>query len=159
MIARINAHCLLLEDGETEIKIPLRAIFEGLSAEDRHQMAEAITWDAIEQEAMDRLAGQSECWSSEDDTLRLQFLARVEAHLLSGRVWSALGHLDAVAKNITCHEHLYWLLWHDESTRNWFPAWAKAHGVESNYTHDLPDYAALRKLVEDALAALKGGEK
>ena len=155
---RIDGRNLVVEDDQGfGLTLPLYDLFQSLSSDDRCDVAEALTWDAVLAEAVKRLTDDSTSWSGDDHCLTLDVLCKMEKTVASGYCWTNLRNLNKALHNITSHTHLYWKLWHDEEHGQWFHQWARDNGIESSYTSKLPDYEALEALVKQAFADLKAG--
>lgn len=143
------------------LSLDVSTILDSLTEEDRMRLAEHLCWGEIMKEAVNRLVDDSPNWRSDDQKIRLDFLLRVETRLLSGYKWDILRDLNTLAKNLTSHRDIYWLMVHDENEeRNRiFRDFFREKGIESNYTHKLPDYESLKKLVEDNLSEAASGIK
>ena len=139
------------DDNGLHVEVKLYQIFEQLSPEERGQCAEAITWQAIMDEAINRLLGESQSWSSNDRLLNLRVLTEVERRFLRFD-YSVLYNLLQLSKDMATHEHIYWKLVNDTE---WGRRWLSENGIESNYTSDLPDHKALVRLVNEKLDAMR----
>ena len=143
-----------LINGELKLEaIDIYELFENMSEEDKDKLAEMFTWDRILKAAIKRLTGESMDSADSDDKLTLEVLTKMEIHLLSGYTWSILRNLDALAQNMITHEHIYWLMYHEQSEGfgMTFHDWLNEHKIESNYTSKCPSYVEFREFVEKKL--------
>jgi len=132
-----------------------------MSKDERRELAEALTWNEIMEEAARRMIGESENSSSEDVTIALNFLCKMEDHLLSGYKWDWLRSLNELSKGMIAHEHLYWKMRYDPVHASFFYEWLKANNIKSQYTSDFKEHKELVEYVENTLTtfANKGEEK
>ena len=103
------------------------------TAETRMKIAEALCWDEVMIEAMKRLAGNSDSYSSDDDKTGREFLRQVEDHALRSR-HTLLARLVNGWRDTFFETRLYWKMYRDEKHRDFFQNWLKLNGFEvSNY--------------------------
>lgn len=141
-----------IKDGIINIKIDAYNLIQELTKGEKRELAEALTWGEIMEEAARRMIGESECSGGKDKTITLNFLAKMEGHLLSGYLWSWLNNLNELSQSMTAHEHVYWKMWHDSDHSGFFQEWLERNGIESQYTSELKDHKELRDYVEKTLA-------
>jgi len=142
---------ILIKNGTISFQFDLREFIDQLEDDEKMQLVEFLTWEKVMEEAVKRLIGESESWGSDDDILTIEVLSKMEQNVLSGYKWSYLRDLDRLSKDLTAHEHLYWKMYHDPINGAFFRKWLSENNIESNYTHNLPDYQSLRKFVEEKL--------
>lgn len=148
-----------LIEGELKLEgINIYELFEDMSEDDKDRLTEMFTWHRILKAAVKRLTGESGDFGGSDKQLTLDVLAKMERHLLSGYKWGVLSKLDSLAQNSIAHEHIYWLMYHEEdkSLREVFREWLDKRGIKSNYMSEYPSYREFRKFVEDKLDEFGG---
>lgn len=128
---------IVIEKGGVRIELNFSKLAESLSREDRMNMASALCWDEVMQEAIDRLAGQSEAWSSTDSEKSFEFLKQQIVDKALQLKFHAFSKVRDDLRDMFFESRLYWKLYHDETLPEKFDVWAwlKANGFEgSNYT-------------------------
>lgn len=144
---------LVIAGEQATTTLNLFQVFDSLDEASKLLVAEKLCWGVVLNEAMRRLAAESDSWSSDDYALRLEMLAKAERYLASGYKWSALRDLERLCQDTAAHEHIYWKLYHGPE---WGKSWLKANGIESNYTGRFASFEALKRHVEATLEALAG---
>ena len=145
---------------DRNIKIDLYRLFEQMNVDDRKKCAEAITWDAIFEVAIDRMLHKNDDFAGGTDTLMaVKLLSQLETATLSYH-WEIISDIRQKIHDIAHHDHLYWKLYHDEIYGNWFKGWAKANGIGSNYDDSTPEFSEFMKEIKDMFEkALKQKEQ
>ena len=100
---------LVVEEGSLFFSVDLFRLMEGLDADAARQMAEAITWDSVLDEAVRRLTGKGENSSSADERLTVGVLSEME-YRLAGRSWAVLSDILDVGRQIRSRERLWAVL-------------------------------------------------
>jgi len=144
------------------IKIDLYRLFEQMNIDDRRKCAEAITWDAIFEVAIDRMLHKNDDFAGGTDTLMaVKLLSQLEDATLAYN-WEIISDVRQKIHDIAHHDHLYWKLYHDERYGKWFREWAEANGIGSNYDEMTPGYSEFMKeikgMFEEALKVKESGK-
>jgi len=150
-----------IRNGMLTVDVNIYDLIEELSKDERRELAEALTWNEIMEEAARRMIGESECSGGEDDTIALDFLCKMEDRLQSGYVWSWLKDLNELSREMVAHEHLYWKMRYDPVHAEFFHTWLKVNNIKSQYTSEFKEHKELVEFVEETLRkfANKDGEK
>jgi len=140
-----------IKDGKLHIVVDIYERIQELTKDERRELAEALTWNEIMEEAARRMMGESEWSGGNEDTIALDFLCKMEDRLLSGYIWSWLKGLNDLSKEMVVHEHLYWKMRHDPIHASFFYEWLKANDIESQYTSEFKEHKELVEFVENTL--------
>ena len=113
-----------------------------MTTEQRQALAKDLCWDEIMQEALERLAGTSDCYNGNDGNAAFEFL---RDQIVDQALNIKFGAFDRVRGKIQGHlfdSRLYWSLLHNRNTLpnsdveigEWFRQWSRVNGFEdSNY--------------------------
>ena len=138
---------LKTESGDFTVKVNLYDHFQNeVNDEQRMRLAEAIGWDNVYKYVIDRLCHDDtgHCWQyPEKDVLKV--MSRMEQQFSKHYFWGAVENLNRMAKNMSSHEQIYWTLYHGT---DWGAEWLRKHGIESNYTTEMPDIDNFRKMIQ-----------
>ena len=156
MNAEIEDHCLVVTADGFEARFELSRIFETMSGEEKEQLARALCFGHVMDEALKRLTGDSEWWDSEDKERGARLLASIGENSLSGAfgIWSKL--IES-AKSTTSHEHIYWLLYHMDEWPNYKTPrdWLNGAGISDNHVNDSIPFATWRRDLELKLGEMR----
>lgn len=152
---------LTVKDGLLSASIDLSELADSLNEESQEAFADAICWDWVMDAALRRLTGNGYLWSGGDGRMTAEVLARMEAFAGRNVKYHVLANLDEFAKNLACHHHIYWTLWHSTDIPDGRGGmrggadWLQRHEIESNHTTDLPSPKELmdyvQKRIDEAL--------
>lgn len=149
---------ITIKEGQVSFGFNLTEFLDSLTDEEKQEVVEHITWDAVMKQAVQRLIGESDSYQSDDDLLSLEVLTKMENNLLSGYKWTYLAELNRLSRDIAAHEHIYWKMFHDPIHSDFFEKWMKENGIESNYTGEWENHERFRRLVETKLTAFSGDQ-
>lgn len=147
---------ITINQGQVSFGFNLSEFLDNLTDEEKQEVVEHITWDAVMKQAVQRLLGESDSYASDDDLLSFEVLSKMETNLLSGYKWTYLAELNRLSRDIAAHEHIYWKMYHDPIHGDFFENWMKQNGIQSNYTGEWETHEQFRRLVETKLTAFSG---
>ena len=119
--------------GKFNLQISLYDLLDELTDEQKLNLAEVITWGPVLDEAMRRLIGMADGFSTEDWKLQLEYLTEVESKLLSGYKWGMLRELKDTARRIGSHRDLYYKMRADPTHGDFFCEWMHENNIQSPY--------------------------
>lgn len=128
------------------LSINISELSESLTSEEKMALAEGLCWDDVMQEAIRRLAGQSQYSISEDYTRSWDFLADQIADQALNVRFGAFRRVCESLQNQHYEARMYWKLRHDNghlfydsdgrsvTVGNWFRTWCERNGFkDSNF--------------------------
>lgn len=95
---------------EGQLKINLHEFFDSFDGEEKIQLAEALCWDEVLEEALNRILGESMSWSGDDHDLRLmvlESLSAMEDKTLTTYDYETLNEFKKASEKIANHENAY----------------------------------------------------
>jgi hypothetical protein len=159
---KINDGNIEFKSNDFSFSINLKELFDGMTDEDRREVAKSLTWDHIFREAIERMAGESDnyCWPT-DREMALDYM-KIRDNLGRG-LWSLISELRSEAKNRAHHEELYWRLYRlgDSSPADSEMAilgrqirdWMRGQGITSNYTDQPAAFVDFEKAIHERFKA------
>lgn len=157
---RVVSKYLKVIDGQ--ITIDIADFLEALTKEEQLQIVKQLAvQDYVLEKAIDYICGDDTdgWWTSNDDTLRMKLLDRIESAQLSKWSkynWQFITEATQRLKEIREKQHIYWALHHgpfrDDLSQAWFK-FCKANNIVSEYTTEKAnaDIENVIKIVENAI--------
>jgi len=122
------------------------ALRDCMTSDERMNLAKSLCWDEVLEEAVLRLAGASDCSSSEDYNLSWEFMAdQIVNEALKVR-FGAFRRIRESLQDQHFEARMYWKLYHDSghlfydkngdpvTVSRWFREWCESNGFkDSNY--------------------------